>query len=97
MGPSPVLKKFGATVTLEGGIQGLLHVSQVSQVYVRNIEDVLSVGDAVRCVVIKLDPNDGSVALSTKMLEATPGEMLTSSAAVFERSRSPAPAANTDA
>lgn len=74
------LKEYGALVRLdESGVDGLLHISQISQGYVRNVSAILAVGDAVRCVVLKVDAEDGSVALSTKRLEARPGEMLTRS------------------
>ena len=76
------LKGYGALVRLdESGVDGLLHISQISQGYVRNVSAILAVGDAVRCVVLKVDADDGSVALSTKRLESRPGEMLNRSAA----------------
>jgi small subunit ribosomal protein S1 len=84
------LRTYGAVVTLESGVEALLHVSQISQVFVQNVSDVLGEGDAVRCVVIKVDADDGSISLSTKMLESKPGEMLRNASAVFERSSSAA-------
>jgi len=80
------LKPYGALVTLPSGVEGLLHVSQISQVFVANVSSILAAGDAVRCVVIKVDADDGSISLSTKMLEGKPGEMLRNASAVFERS-----------
>lgn len=71
------IKEYGAVVRLEeGGLDGLLHISQISQAYVRDVSAVFSVGDAVRCVVLKLDAVDGSVSLSTKRLEQRAGDML---------------------
>ena len=60
----------------ESGIDGLLHISQISQAFVNNVSNVFAVGDELRCVVIKLDPDDGSVSLSTKRLEQRAGDML---------------------
>lgn len=63
------IKDFGAIISLQNGFEGLLHVSQVSQVFVNSPSDCLRAGDAVRCVVIRVDSEDGSISLSTKMLE----------------------------
>jgi len=61
------------------------HISQVSNVFVRDISSVLSAGERIRCVVIKVDMADGSVNLSTKMLEERAGDLLKDKASVFER------------
>ena len=79
------VKDYGAVVRLDSGIEGLLHVSQISQVFVRNVSECVSEGAALRCVVIKVDEDDGSISLSTKMLESKPGEMLRNATAVYER------------
>ena len=86
------LKPFGAVVSLEGGLEGLLHVSQVSQVFVKDLGEVVAEGDEVQCVVIKVAADDGSISLSTKMLETKPGEMLRDASAVFERAAAAAAA-----
>lgn len=44
-------------------------------------------GEPIQVVVLKTDPKDGSIALSTKRLESTPGEMVTDPKGVFERTR----------
>lgn len=76
-GTVSAVKEYGVVVSLEeSGLDGLLHISQISQAYVRNVSAVFSVGDAVRCVVIKFDAKDGSISLSTKRLEQRPGDML---------------------
>lgn len=79
------VKQFGAIVSLDDGFEGLLHVSQLSQLFVTSPADCLSVGDRVRCIVIRVDSEDGSIALSTKMLEEKPGEMMQDAKAVYER------------
>lgn len=77
---------FGAVVRLADGLEGLLHVSQVSRLYVQNVSEVLTRGEELTCVVLKVDLADGSLALSTKMLESRPGEMLDDRAALLARS-----------
>ena len=79
------VRPYGAVVTIADGLDGLLHISQVSNVFVRDIAAVLDVGEKIRCVVIKVDPADGSVNLSTKMLEEKAGDVLKDREAVFAR------------
>ena len=81
------LLKTGAVIELDAGTRGLLHVSQISQAFVANVEDILSEGDRVCCVVIRLDPSDGSISLSTKMLEEKSGDMKNDAKAVFDAAR----------
>ena len=76
-GTVTAVKEYGAVVRLsEDGLDGLLHISQISQSFVPDISAIFSVGDSVRCVVIKVDAGDGSVSLSTKRLEQRAGDML---------------------
>lgn len=56
---------FGAFVDL-GGLDGLLHVSEISYKRVKNAGDVLKVGDVVDVKVIKLDRATGKMSLSLK-------------------------------
>jgi len=79
------VKPFGGVIKLPSGVEGLLHVSQISQGYVRNVSDILNVGDPVCCIVLNVDAVDGSLSLSTKMLESRPGEMVVNTTAVYER------------
>ena len=57
---------FGAFVELENGIEGLIHVTELSDQAFAKVEDVLSVGDGVTTKVIKLDPEHKKVSLSVK-------------------------------
>ena len=56
---------FGAFVDL-GGIDGLVHVSEISHAHVGKPSDVLSVGDTVNVRVLSVDPNKERVSLSIK-------------------------------
>ncbi|MFO7968873.1 MAG: S1 RNA-binding domain-containing protein [Bacillota bacterium] len=49
------IKSYGAFVKVEDKYDGLIHISEISDGYVRNIEDYLSVGDEVTVEVIKVD------------------------------------------
>lgn len=57
---------FGAFVTLEHDIDGLIHVSQISEDRVEAIKDVLEVGSEIEARVIKIDKNERRIGLSLK-------------------------------
>ncbi|MEG0287933.1 MAG: 30S ribosomal protein S1 [Victivallaceae bacterium] len=57
---------FGAFVELQNGIEGLIHVTELSDQAFSKVEDVVSVGDTVSAKVIKLDPEHKKVSLSVK-------------------------------
>ena len=60
------LASFGAFVGLEHDIDGLVHISQVSEERVEKIKDVLNVGEEVTARVIKIDRADRRIGLSIK-------------------------------
>ena len=60
---------FGAFVELEEGIEGLVHVSEISREKVEKPSDVLKVGDALSAVVLHIDPHDRRIGLSIKLLK----------------------------
>ncbi len=60
------LASFGAFVELEEGVDGLVHISQISDDHVTKIRDVLQPGKEVEARVIKIDPIDRRIGLSIK-------------------------------
>jgi len=58
---------FGAIVDLGGGRDGMIHVSELKQGYVKTVQEVVKVGDFVRAKVIRAD-EDGRIGLSIKQL-----------------------------
>ncbi len=60
------LASFGAFVELEEGIDGLVHISQISDDRVQKVKEVLSVGQEVEARVIKIDPVERRIGLSIK-------------------------------
>jgi small subunit ribosomal protein S1 len=75
-----------------GGMSGLLHISQISYDRIDDLEKVLQPGMAVKCMIIDHDKVNGRIALSTKTLEAEPGDMLRNAELVFERAEQTAAA-----
>lgn len=57
---------FGAFTELENGIEGLIHVTELSDQAFGKVEDVVAVGDNVTAKVIKLDPEHKKISLSIK-------------------------------
>lgn len=57
---------FGAFVELDSGIEGLIHVTELSDQAFGKVEDVVSKGEEVTAKVIKLDPEHKKIALSIK-------------------------------
>jgi len=60
------LMSFGAFIRLEGGAEGLVHVSQISDSRVQSPEDVLSVGQEVKVKVLSVNHENGRISLSIK-------------------------------
>lgn len=58
------IKPYGAFVKINDEIDGLVHISEISDGYVRSIEDYLSVGEEVTLEVIKVE--DEKISLSYK-------------------------------
>jgi small subunit ribosomal protein S1 len=69
------LTDFGAFVDL-GGIDGLVHVTEISRRRVAHAKDVLQVGQDVTVKVTKVAPDGKRISLSMKELEADPWEKL---------------------
>jgi len=62
------LTDFGAFVELEAGVDGLLHISQMSNRPISRPDEVVSVGDELTLLVIRVDPNERRIGLSLKEL-----------------------------
>lgn len=60
------LTNFGAFVELEDGIDGLVHISQISDAHVEKVKDVLSIGDQVEARIVKIDSVEHRIGLSIK-------------------------------
>jgi len=60
------LASFGAFVELGEGLEGLVHISQISEDRVEKVKDALKVGDEVTARVIKIDSQERRIGLSIK-------------------------------
>jgi len=66
----PVIKvlEFGAIVQIDGGHDGMIHVSELKDGFVKKVEDVVKMGDVVTAKVVKVDPS-GKIGLSLKAMK----------------------------
>jgi small subunit ribosomal protein S1 len=69
------LAEFGAFVDI-GGIEGLVHLSEMSWKRISKPSDLLKVGDEVEVIVLNVDEDRQRIALSMKRLQADPWSMI---------------------
>ncbi len=72
--PISRISKFGAFMDLEGGIQGLIHLSEISHWVVKDIRDHIRVGEEVQAKIINFEPEKKRIGLSLKALQEAPKE-----------------------
>ena len=71
------LKDYGAFIELEDGIEGLIHVSEMSWTErVKHPSKVVNVGDEVECKVLEVDARNKRISLGIKQLQANPWDEL---------------------
>lgn len=63
------LQDFGAFIRLDEGVEGLVHVSQISTEHVRKPSDKLKVGDIVTVKIMDINEEDNRISLSMKAIE----------------------------
>ena len=61
---------YGAFVKLEDGVEGLLHISELSDDKVENAEDLVKVGDPIEVKVLRVDTDERKIGLSKKRVGA---------------------------
>lgn len=65
---------FGAFVELEEGVDGLIHVSQISYKHIAKPDDVLEIGQVVKAKVTDFDAENKKISLSIKEADVKPKE-----------------------
>ena len=63
------ITNFGVFVGLEDGLEGLLHISELSDQKVENPEDVVSVGDELEVKILRVDTEERKIGLSRRRVE----------------------------
>ena len=80
------IASFGAFISLDGDIDGLIHISQLSEDHVEKVKDIIKVGDPVEARVIKVDKVERRIGLSIKAVNYS-DEQLKKESASFESLR----------
>ena len=68
------IQPYGAFVSLDENTQGLVHISEVTHGYVKDINEFLKVGDEVNVKVLSIDENAGKIGLSIRATEEAPAQ-----------------------
>jgi small subunit ribosomal protein S1 len=75
------ITSYGAFVELQDGIDGLVHISQISEDRIEKIKDVISIGQEVSARVIKIDRDERRIGLSIKAANYNAEELAAEAAA----------------
>jgi small subunit ribosomal protein S1 len=71
------ITNYGAFIELEPGIEGLVHISEMSWTRnVRHPSKLVSIGEAIEAVVLKVDPDEEKISLGMKQTEQDPWAVL---------------------
>src|SRR5699024_5975820 len=68
------IQPYGAFVALDDETQGLVHISEITHGYVKDVHDYVAVGDEVHVKVLNVDLNNNKVSLSIRATEELPAE-----------------------
>ncbi|OES46488.1 S1 domain-containing post-transcriptional regulator GSP13 [Domibacillus iocasae] len=60
------IQPYGAFVALEHGRQGLVHISEITHGFVRDIHDYLTVGDEITVKVLSVNEDESKISLSIR-------------------------------
>ena len=81
-----VMADYGAFVEVQPGVEGLIHVSEMSwSQHLRSAQDFLKVGDEVEAVILTLDREDRKMSLGIKQLKNDPWENIEEKYAIGSR------------
>lgn len=68
-GTVTAIEPYGAFVSCDDYYTGLIHISEITENYVKNINDYLNVGEIVYCKILEIDNETGHLKLSIKYIE----------------------------
>lgn len=66
------IQSYGAFVALDEDTQGLVHISEITYGFVKDISDYLKIGDTVRVKVLDVDEEGTKISLSIRALQEQP-------------------------
>jgi len=65
------ITNFGVFVGLEDGLEGLLHISELSDDKIENAEELVKVGDPIEVKILRVDTDERKIGLSRKQVDST--------------------------
>ncbi|AIF68241.1 S1 domain-containing post-transcriptional regulator GSP13 [Terribacillus saccharophilus] len=68
------IQPYGAFVALDEQVQGLVHISEVTHGFVKDINEHLSVGDEVKVKILDINEQSGKYSLSIRATEEAPAK-----------------------
>ncbi|SOC12512.1 general stress protein 13 [Ureibacillus xyleni] len=66
------IQPYGAFVALDEQTQGLVHISEITYGFVKDVSDHLKVGDEILVKILDVDENNEKISLSTRALQEAP-------------------------
>ena len=63
------IEKYGIFIGLDEFYSGLIHISEISKGYVKNIENYVKIGDTIKCKVLDVDKDNYHIKLSIKNIK----------------------------
>ncbi|MDS9472805.1 S1 domain-containing post-transcriptional regulator GSP13 [Sporosarcina pasteurii] len=66
------IQPYGAFVALDENTQGLVHISEITYGFVKDINDYISVGEEIEVKVLEVDEEAGKISLSIRALQEAP-------------------------
>lgn len=63
------VQPYGVFVGLDDETQGLIHISEIRHGYIKNIHEVMKIGDRIKVQIIDIDEYSKKMSLSTRTLE----------------------------
>ncbi|MCA1057222.1 general stress protein 13 [Rossellomorea aquimaris] len=87
------IQPYGAFVALDEETQGLVHISEITHGFVKDVSEHLSVGDEVKVKVLSVDEAAGKISLSIRATEEAPAQQEKPAAKKPRRQGSVKPAA----
>lgn len=69
-GTITAIEPYGAFLTCDEYYTGLIHISEITNGYVKNINNFFTVGDTLKCRIIDVDEENGHLKLSIKNINS---------------------------
>ena len=60
------IKPYAIFMQFDGGVEGLLHISEISDAYIRDIEKYATKGDQIKVMIVSIDNGNGFLRVSLK-------------------------------